>query len=61
MNPAITEIELRRMLKQCKKTAPREDNINYQMFENIHLSLFKYPLMIYNTIWSNSIFSITVA
>lgn len=52
-NSPITPVELLGTLKQSKNTAPGEDNITYSMIQNIHPSLFKYILQIYNNIWRN--------
>ena len=55
-NDPISEIEVIGMLKQCKKTAPGEDGIHYEMLEKSHPTLLLLLLAIYNKVWNAGIY-----
>ena len=52
-NVPITLAEIREALKNCKKSAPGDDLITYEMLRQIHPSLLKYLHKIYNKIWES--------
>lgn len=53
-NSPITLREVKGVLKQCKKTAPGQDQITCEMIRNSNANSLVYLKDIYNQIWSNN-------
>jgi hypothetical protein len=52
-NTPISIREISGMLKQCKNSAPGEDQVQYQMLDNIHASLLTFIQILFNRIFLN--------
>ena len=58
-NAPITQSEATSALKLCTNSAPGEDKITYEMLRNIHPTLLKFLVDIYNHILKTGIYPTT--